>query len=194
MNTLYTPLFTLPNILSISRIILSPLIFFIKDNKCVLFSFLLIIGLTDILDGYFARKYKKETKFGAKIDGIADIVFFNLLVLYSIIFEIDIIIRLKYFILIIILLKLFIFILGIIKYKKSGFLHTIGNKISGVIIFIGICFFILTRNSLLLNIGVIISIISSLEELIIIIIGREYNENIKGIWEINKKEIIICEY
>jgi phosphatidylglycerophosphate synthase len=56
---------TFPNVLSVSRIILSPIIFFTKDNKFILFSVLIIIGLTDVLDGYIARKYEKQTIIGS---------------------------------------------------------------------------------------------------------------------------------
>ena len=73
------------------------------------------------------------------------------------------------------------------QYKKIGFLHTIGNKITGIIIFIGICIFILFKDNIGIRIGLYISIISSLEELTINIIGKKYKENIKGIYEIIKK-------
>jgi len=177
---------TFPNILSISRIIFSPIIFFIKDNKFLLFSVLLFIGLTDVLDGYIARKYKKQTIIGAWLDSISDFVFYILLVIYTIIFEFEIIIRLKYFIIIIIGLKMLIIIISYIKYRKLGFLHTIGNKITGIMIFIGFCIFILFGNTIVVEFGLYISIISSLEELMITLIGKKYEDNIKGIFEIKK--------
>jgi CDP-diacylglycerol--glycerol-3-phosphate 3-phosphatidyltransferase len=177
---------TFPNFLSILRIILSPLIFFIKDNKLVLFSVLLFIGLTDVLDGYIARKYNKQTIVGAWLDSIGDFVFYILLVIYAIVFEYSVIIALQYYVIIIVTLKLLTVIIGFAKYRQFGFLHTIGNKISGAIIFIGFCIFILLRDTIILEIGIIISIISSLEELIITIVGKKYEPNIKGIWEIKK--------
>jgi len=177
---------TLPNILSISRIILSPILFLIKDNNFFLFSLLLIIGFTDVLDGYFARKYKNQTIIGAWLDSLSDFVFYILLVIYTLIFEFEIINGIKYSVIIIIGLKLFTVIIGFLKYRKLGFLHTIGNKIAGIIIFLGFCLFILFRSIMFIKIGLCISIISSLEELIITIIGKKYDENIKGIWEIKK--------
>jgi CDP-diacylglycerol--glycerol-3-phosphate 3-phosphatidyltransferase len=108
------------------------------------------------------------------------------LVIYTIIFEFNIIIKIKYCIIIIIGLKFLTIIIGYIKYRKLGFLHTFGNKITGIIIFIGFCIFILLKNTIAVEIGLYISIISSLEELIITIIGEKYEENIKGIWEIKK--------
>jgi CDP-diacylglycerol--glycerol-3-phosphate 3-phosphatidyltransferase len=175
---------TFPNILSVLRIILSPIIFFAKDNKYILFCVLIIIGLTDILDGYIARKYKKQTIIGAWLDSISDFVFYILLVIYSVVFQFDIINRIKYIIIVIITLKLFTIIIGYIKYKKLSFLHTYGNKISGIAIFIEFCLFILLDITIIVDIGIIFSILCSLEELIITIIGKKYNENIKGIWEI----------
>jgi CDP-diacylglycerol--glycerol-3-phosphate 3-phosphatidyltransferase len=179
-------LITFPNILSISRSLLSPIIFLIKDNKFLLFSFLIIIGLTDVLDGYIARKYKIQTIIGSWLDSVSDFIFYILLVIYIVIFEFDIIIRVKYFIIIIIGLKLLAIIIGFIKYRRFGFLHTLGNKITGIIIFVGFCIFILFGNKTTIEIGLYISIISSVEELIITIIGKKYEENIKGIWKINR--------
>jgi phosphatidylglycerophosphate synthase len=66
---------TFPNILSILRIILSPILFFINNNL-VLFSLLIIIGLTDVLDGYIARKYKIQTAIGAWLDSISDFIYY----------------------------------------------------------------------------------------------------------------------
>ncbi|MDR1106799.1 MAG: CDP-alcohol phosphatidyltransferase family protein, partial [Treponema sp.] len=71
----------------------------------MLFSVLIIIGLTDVLDGYIARKYEKQTIIGSWLDSIADFVFYTLLVIYTIVFEFNIIIKVKYFIIIIIGIK-----------------------------------------------------------------------------------------
>ena len=179
-------IFTFPNILSLSRIILAPTILFINDNKYILFSVLIIIGLTDILDGYIARKYKNETIIGSWLDSISDFVFYVLLVIYAIIYEFDTIYEIKYYVTIIVVLKSMTIVLGYVKHKKFCFLHTFGNKISGIIIFVGFCIFVLSKNLIIINIGIILSIISSLEELIITIIGKEYKENIKGMWELKK--------
>jgi CDP-diacylglycerol--glycerol-3-phosphate 3-phosphatidyltransferase len=92
----------------------------------------------------------------------------------------------KHFIAAIILIKILTLILGYIKYKKLGFLHTFGNKISGIVIFFGFCIYVVSKSQFIINIGIIVSIISSLEELLITIIGKYYRNNIKGIWEINK--------
>lgn len=63
------------NIITISRIIGTfPLIYFLLKYDTLFGSFMLFIllGLTDFLDGYLARKYNKCTDFGKITDGIAD--------------------------------------------------------------------------------------------------------------------------
>ena len=178
---------TIPNILSFLRIIFSFGIYFIREKTYIFFTMVLIIGFTDFLDGYIARKYNKQTIIGSWLDSIADFVFYISFVLYSIIFEKEVIIQLKYFVGIIILIKISSIIICLSKYKKLGFLHTIGNKITGMIIFIGLCIFLLFKIAIIIKIGLYISIIFSLEELLINIFGNKYNENVKGIYEIIKK-------
>jgi cardiolipin synthase len=64
----------LPNFLTLSRFILIPIYFFVFfyfSPKVALFV-LLVSGLTDILDGYFARKRGMITQLGQILDPLAD--------------------------------------------------------------------------------------------------------------------------
>ena len=64
----------LPNILTCSRIIITPLIIYLGLNKQYLSLFIttLFIAFTDCLDGYLARKWQVVSPLGAKLDTIAD--------------------------------------------------------------------------------------------------------------------------
>lgn len=63
-----------PNILTIVRFLLIPLIIIsvINDDYITAFIILTLSGLTDILDGYIARKFNFITNFGKLIDPLAD--------------------------------------------------------------------------------------------------------------------------
>ncbi|WP_040213940.1 CDP-alcohol phosphatidyltransferase family protein [Clostridium polynesiense] len=71
-------LFSIPNILSYIRILLIP--FFLKTyiyaaapKDYYVASFIILLsGLTDLVDGYIARKYNMITELGKAIDPIAD--------------------------------------------------------------------------------------------------------------------------
>ena len=67
----------IPNILTISRLTLTfPLIIFLEVNKPnFVFTLIILGGITDYFDGYFARKLNLKTTFGAIIDPLTDKIF-----------------------------------------------------------------------------------------------------------------------
>ena len=64
----------IPNILTVIRFFLIPfiVIFMNEGNYTLAFVFLTISGLTDVLDGFIARKFGFITNFGKLIDPLAD--------------------------------------------------------------------------------------------------------------------------
>jgi len=67
----------LPNILTVSRVVLIPvmLIFFylpFEWNRIAACTVFFFASITDFFDGYFARKHKTFSKFGAFLDPVAD--------------------------------------------------------------------------------------------------------------------------
>lgn len=63
-----------PNILTMFRFVLIPFIFIsiIQSNYIAAFVLLTISGITDILDGFIARKFNFITNFGKLIDPLSD--------------------------------------------------------------------------------------------------------------------------
>ena len=67
----------IPNLLSILRIFLIPFIIygFVIDYFFLSFIFSILACLTDIIDGYIARKFNYETQNGFYLDAFADKIF-----------------------------------------------------------------------------------------------------------------------
>jgi cardiolipin synthase len=64
----------LPNLLSFARLALAPYVFLLlwrRDYRVVLALFA-IAGLTDALDGFFARRFGASSRLGAYLDPVAD--------------------------------------------------------------------------------------------------------------------------
>ena len=99
----------IPNILTIIRFLLIPfIVFFIFSNQFILaFVFFTISGITDVADGFIARKFNLVSNFGKLMDPLADkltqIATLTSLVIVNII---------PLWILIIVLVKEFIMIVG----------------------------------------------------------------------------------
>jgi len=123
------------NYISISRIIMAMVLLLPKTFSKTFYIIYIYCGLSDILDGFLARKYKITSKFGAKIDSVADMLFVGVSLL-KILPVIEISIGIYIWIIIIVLIKVFNIILGYIYYKQLTLLHTIGNKITGLVLFV----------------------------------------------------------
>ncbi|MGM0396259.1 MAG: CDP-diacylglycerol--glycerol-3-phosphate 3-phosphatidyltransferase [Bacillota bacterium] len=82
---------TIPNLITVFRIILIPvylIVFFSDmDNKVfVLGMIFMIAGISDVLDGYIARRFNLVSKFGSALDPFADkMMSFTVLVTFTLI-------------------------------------------------------------------------------------------------------------
>ena len=77
MNFNYKELFLIPNLLSLFRTLLViPVIYFIFDdidgNKIVIIVLIVTMYVTDILDGFVARRFNQISETGKIVDPIAD--------------------------------------------------------------------------------------------------------------------------
>lgn len=171
-----------PNILSISRIIASILLLFVFDNLVVFFSLYIFAGITDILDGYIARKLRVESAFGAKLDSIADLLFYLILTTYIAIQYWETVISFWILIAIIILLRFVNIVIGLHRFRKIVMIHTIGNKFSGLLIFFVPLFLWLELYKIIPFI-LTIALLTSIEEMLILFITP------KGKIQLDRKSI-----
>lgn len=123
------------NAITVLRILLSLVLLLTKPLSVPFDALYLLCGLTDIADGYIARKTHTASAFGAKLDSIADMVFvaicmIRLLPAFA----------LKPWvwgsIAVILLVKLTNLVCGIVFRKKLCFPHTAANKLTGLMLFI----------------------------------------------------------
>ncbi|MDR1609641.1 MAG: CDP-diacylglycerol--glycerol-3-phosphate 3-phosphatidyltransferase [Holosporales bacterium] len=78
---------TVPNILTISRVLLLPIFafgFFMESKRGTVLALLIFVlcCVTDYLDGYYARAYKQTTRLGRILDPIADKILVSIAVLF----------------------------------------------------------------------------------------------------------------
>ena len=136
--------FNIPNALSFYRILIFPvLILTIFKDYERLFSILLIINLiTDILDGFIARRFNMQTELGARLDSIADTGTFIAAFWGVFAFHLDEFQPYLNSFLVYIGLFLFTNVLALIKFGRMPSLHLYSWKIGGYIkgIFFGVLF------------------------------------------------------
>lgn len=107
-------------------------------------------GISDMLDGFIARKSKTESKIGAKLDSIADLIF-NFVAMIKMLPVFNLTYVIIIWIVLIVFVKLANAICSYIYYKKIVLLHTFLNKITGFVLFIA-PFIIIKFNSIIFEI------------------------------------------
>lgn len=67
-------IYTLPNLLTFSRLLAAPAVGYLilHDHHVIALSLFVYAGITDLVDGWIARKYGLETVVGTVIDPMAD--------------------------------------------------------------------------------------------------------------------------
>ena len=123
------------NIITGSRIIFSFPLLLIPLSSAWFYVFYPFCGITDMIDGTIARKTKAVSKFGARLDTVADFVFVFVCGV-KILPLIHIPVWLWGWITLIALIKMFNIAFVFIFKRKIISIHSVLNKITGLVLFL----------------------------------------------------------
>lgn len=123
------------NYISVSRIIMSIILFVTETFSIAFYIIYIYCGISDMLDGFVARKSKNESKIGARLDSASDIIFV-IVAMIKILPILNLTNRIIIWVVFIVFIKIVNVTFGYIYYKKIVLPHTIANKITGFILFI----------------------------------------------------------
>ena len=122
------------NFLTFTRVAGAAVIAALSVNSRVFWVVYLLCGATDIMDGYFARRFNTETNFGEKLDSAADLLFFCVCAA-KILPSLSLAAWIWLWSAVIAAAKITSYVLRRIKGRFES-LHTSFNKLTGTVIFI----------------------------------------------------------
>lgn len=123
------------NILTYTRMAVSVALLFIDTFSAFFYICYVYCGISDMLDGFIARRTHTESDKGAKLDSIADLLFV-MACLIKILPVLDIPLYLWIWAGAISLVKLSTVIRNMAKKRRNVFLHTSANKVAGFLLFL----------------------------------------------------------
>lgn len=166
---------SIPNILTISRILAA---LFLPFSSSTLFLPLYIFaGVTDIIDGWIARKMNWTSKLGTFLDSIADLIFFAAVAL-RILLTVPLPAFILWGILLIAAGRCVTYLIGYLRFHQFASLHTYLNKFTGLLLFLtplGLLFFSIDSIGFLL---IIVGSLSAIEEFFIVLTCSKLDKNI----------------
>jgi phosphatidylglycerophosphate synthase len=172
---------SIANYISIARILLVLALVRIEPLSTMFYVIYFICGISDILDGFIARKTNTTSKFGEKLDSAADLIMVVVLIaiLYPII---NPTVQILFWIVIIGIIRAVSVVVVILKYKTFGIIHTYANKITGLILFAFPVLLVVFPLDMLMYGICIVASISAVEELLINLLSNELCANKKSIF------------
>lgn len=141
-----------------------------------------LAGVTDALDGWLARKSGTASEFGARLDSVADLLFYGVLLfrLFPVLTQ-RMPVEIWYAVTVIVLLRLGAYVAAAVRFHRFAALHTWLNKLTGAAVFgipyvlavssgIGYCWTVCA-----------LAFVSSLEELLLHLCRKDYCSGRKSI-------------
>ena len=162
--------------------LLIALIYFHK-NELVFMILYLICGLSDVLDGYIARKTNTQSVLGAKLDSLADLGMSGIIVTMIIIWAGDQLTIFFPWLIAVILIRCASMMIAAHKYHSFVILHTWGNKLTGLLLFITPLVFVTTHRVAILWPVCIIAVLSAVEEGIIHLTADKLDVNRRSLFK-----------
>ncbi|MDT8718454.1 CDP-alcohol phosphatidyltransferase family protein [Clostridium sp. 19966] len=173
----------LPNLITITRILGTMVLLFIRPFSGLFFIIYILSGISDVLDGMIARKMNLVSKKGQILDSIADF-FMIILLLFVFVLNLSLPLWGIYWVVSIAAIRFTSLGVGVMRYRQLAFLHTYANKLTGVALF---CFPFLyvglgpNTTTILLC---FIASISAIEELIINAVSKKLWRDIKSVFSL----------
>ena len=187
--TIHERFWTIPNILSLYRILIFPFILYliIVEKESLFALFITISLLTDILDGLIARVFKMQTAIGARLDSWADLGTYILAFLAIYIFKWNEIAPYSFLLVVFAIVMFVSYILVFLKFKGLIGLHTYMFKITGYVqgAFI-IVLFVWGFKVWYYYFSISWGILACIEEILIILILSKPASNVKGLYWVLK--------
>ena len=167
-----------------ARMVGSLCLIFLSSESLGFFVVYTLAGLTDALDGWFARETGTASDFGARLDSMADLLFYGVVLVrfFPVLWQ-TLPREIWYAIAGILLVRLAAYGTAAIKYHRFASLHTWLNKLTGAAVF-------LLPYVLVISTGVVYSwsvcalaFAASLEELAIHLFRPDYRADRKSIFQ-----------
>lgn len=179
---------TIPNILSLSRIAFAPfaLIAAFYGSEKLFFLFFTLMLISDVLDGYIARKLHQCSKMGSKLDSIGDYITYISVPFATWWLWPEIIKEEALYITAAFTLFLLPGIIARIKFGEMVAYHTWLTKITAVLVSVGLILLLFVKNDLLFHIAVYVLVLEAAENLAITTILEKPRANVHSLWHVIK--------
>ncbi len=171
----------LANILTSFRLVGAVALMFFSPISVPFYIIYSLCGLSDIFDGTVARLTNSESEFGAKLDSVADLVFYSVM-FYKIFPELlaRLPIWLWIWVIAILVVRALAYLVAAFKYRQFASIHSIFNKATGFCVF-SLPYMLLFKDWFVpfAVLTAVVASTASLHELLTHLLSKKYKSGVK---------------
>lgn len=173
---------TIPNLLTVFRMLGTAALAFLPPLTVPFFALYLICSATDIADGVIARKTGAVSDFGARLDSVADILFYAVILLRLFpTLRGTLPVQVWWLAGAALAFRLCAYLAAACRYRRFAALHTYLNKCTGALLF-ALPLLLLTPAAVLISFAVcVMGVLASAEELCLHLCSPAYDANVKSL-------------
>ena len=171
------------NILSASRIAVAPLLIIFSVMNMITV-FLILFGyviLSDLLDGYIARKTDNITDLGARLDAAGDFATLPAVLISGWLLWPDLVWQELSFLLLAALAYVIPLIVAQLKYGTVPAYRALSRKAGVLLIAVGSLYMFMTGNPIWLRTGVVVEVLAAIDSLAITLMLSEPHDNVPSV-------------
>lgn len=183
--------FTIPNLLSASRIFFLPGLFwllFTGHNSLFLAAYV-VIGSTDAFDGILARKRGQVSHFGKELDSLADLFFYIASAYFLYYLFPQVITANRSYLIVFFSILGFSFILSGILFRKPVMMHSFILRLNAVLVFLVFIISFWIDTTYLVRGVILLYILGFIEEILIFLYFGNVDPDSKSIFHLLKEKV-----
>jgi CDP-diacylglycerol--glycerol-3-phosphate 3-phosphatidyltransferase len=183
--------YSVPNLLSLLRLILVPLLaIFASLGEVALFLSILAVSLiSDMLDGYFARRLHQTTELGARLDSWADMLTYAVMILGLYFIWPQLFFEQIIYICLAALSYILPVLLSLYRFAVFPSYHTWGAKLTAVLIAPAYYLLVLYEYQTFFQLVILFHLLVAVEEMAITLILKRPKTNIHSIFQLRDRAV-----
>jgi CDP-diacylglycerol--glycerol-3-phosphate 3-phosphatidyltransferase len=180
---MFISLCTIPNLLSSLRLVSVPVLLVLAWRGCEKeFLVLLVCALlTDLADGYLARRLHQESELGARLDSWGDFALYITTPLSAWLLWPELIVREIPYVVVVLASFMLPILIGFIKYHRLTSYHTWGAKLSAVLMGCTTLLLFAGGPALPFHFSTVVLVLTQIEEISITFVLPKWHSNVPSL-------------
>lgn len=174
-----------PNFITALRIIGTACLLFIEPLSTAFYIIYTLSGFSDVLDGWIARTTHTTSELGSKLDSIADLLLYAVMIVrvFPELWD-RLAVWIWYVLAVVLVIRLISYGYVAVKHRRFSAMHTYGNKATGLLAFLVPYFLLLKNATPACGVVVIVALLSTVEELFLHLCMKEYDSGVKSVFKL----------